>query len=185
MMSCNITQISPFHLREHHVQRYPQLFGTAQVHKAGRVRDNSVGNKWSCTGVNSSTIRIFRVMAHFRSISCLIARTPTSRENRFHFASALLYRAAADGAHTWQQARVLDHKCHQLFGIATNIEELESHLNNIFAERQMGGKSNSMSVLLEFLAQSHEWLDITARSNNLYDDIQAQRERETIFGYDI
>jgi hypothetical protein len=71
---------------------------------------------------------------------------------------------------------MLDHKGHQVSGVASDAEKLEVILLNKGLEDTVCCDSDPVAVcLLEDLAKGNERLDIATRSNNLDDYIEARR----------
>jgi hypothetical protein len=68
--------------------------------------------------------------------------------------------APAQTLHGWDEARVLDHVRHQVFGIAADGVELETGAADKVGKVVVGCEADAVAVALEGGAQGDERLDI-------------------------
>ena len=162
--------------REHHIDRHAQFLRAAEMREARRIGNDRIGYERPILSIHRPTPRIVRDMVKTGPVARLVARAPTTTENRFHLTPPLLNRAAPDGAHIRHQARVLDHERHELCRVAADREELEPLGEDVIAESEVRGQPHAVAVFAELSAQRQEGLDVAAGADDLDDDVQAQRE---------
>lgn len=111
-----------------------------------------------------------------QSIACFDTRPPTAEEHLRNTLSALANLAAGDGIKPRHETRVLDHKGHELSGVAANTEEFKIILLDEFLKSRVGGYTDSVTVcVFEYFSKCNKWLDITSRANNLNDNVELWR----------
>lgn len=140
------------------------------------VGDDHIRNEWTPTIIYDIAPWVFFDLVEMCAIAHLEAGSPTPIEYLLHLPTSLLDRTTPNRAHIGKQPGILDHECHQLRGIATDMEELELSIEDKFSKSQMRGETDPMPMSLEFLSQSDKWLNVPAGSNHLDDDVEMQRE---------
>jgi hypothetical protein len=68
---------------------------------------------------------------------------------------------------------MFDHEGHELSGVSSDAEELQTILLNEVLKSRMGGDANTMTVrLFQDLAEGNKGLDIAAGANDLDNNIE-------------
>lgn len=71
---------------------------------------------------------------------------------------------------------MLHHESHELGGITTNVEEVKAVLLDKGLKGGVGSNADAVAVgVLQYLPQGNEGLDITARADDLNDNVKARR----------
>lgn len=146
------------------------------------VGNNSIGDEWFATWVSRKLGRIIEglvLRVWFRwwpkSISSLYTRSPTSHKHFLNTPPSLADLSTRDRVEARHQARVLDHKGHELGGVTANAEEFEPIPLHEGLESGVGCDSYPMAIcIFEDLAQGNERLDIATGANNLDHDIETR-----------
>ena len=94
-------------------------------------------------------------------------------ENFSHALASLAHVAGLQGLHPWNETRILNHEGHQLGRVAANIEKFQAVFLDELLKRPMCGQADAVAVCrFQYLPQSHEWLYVSSRSNDMYDDVE-------------
>jgi len=142
------------------------------VRQTGRVSDNYIRNKWTSPIIDGITERIVLDLVHLCPVAHFKTRSPAPFDDLLHLPSTFLDGSTPDRVDTWQKAAVFHHEGHQFFGVASDVEKLQTAVENKFSECQVSGQPYPVSMLLELLPQRNKWLDITPRSDDLNDNIE-------------
>ena len=140
-----------------------QFLCTVDMRKTRRVCNNGMGNE-GC--LFHTTLRL--VAAFFARFFSIGTRFPTTLEDLSYSSPPPSHFTVFQRLHPWEETRVLNHKGHQLRGVATNFKELQSIFLNKFLKRAVGCQADAVAILaFQLTAEGNEGLDISSRANDL------------------
>lgn len=129
------------------------------VRKTRRIRDYSVGNE--------------RCVQHRIRVD---AASPATVQHLLNHLPLTFDVNLTETLHVGDQPGVLDHVRHEYGGVASDRIESEAGLPNKVLEHVMRCQTDTVAMLLQFVAQSDERLDVAPAADDLDDDVELQVE---------
>ena len=103
--------------------------------KARRIRNDSISDERP----DLHSTRTLQLAIVLLDLACIGTGSPTALQDLSHPFPPLTHVPGFQGLHTWYEPWVLDHKCHQLGWIATNLKEFQVVLLDKILEGPMSG----------------------------------------------